>query len=183
MTKKHTKHKKHTKYKKHLIGAAVIALLAASAFTAYINLHSKTHQVTPQIAITASSKCDASLWQHLYNFKRLHIINQCVTVTGIIDRIDHKPDGDFHIRLKLDSAYSSMLNKKNNSVQGGDLVIEPICETKPTQIDAISACRNYQSNVIVPTVGTRVQVVGAYVLDNIHGWNEIHPVTSVTVLK
>jgi hypothetical protein len=32
-----------------------------------------------------------------------------------------------------------------------------------------------RSRVAVPEVGTRVQVVGPWVEDTQHGWNEIHP--------
>lgn len=135
---------------------------------------------TPAPAAAASA-CDASLWNHIYHSYRLTVLQQCTTVTGTIDHIIHEKDGDTHIRLKLDPAYTSMLNAKNNSAQYGDLVLEPVCEETPTQSDAISACSGYRSSVVVPGDGTHVSVTGSYVLDTDHGWNEIHPVTSITV--
>lgn len=139
---------------------------------------------TPAPAPTAvASSCDASLWNHIYHSYRLTVLQQCTTVTGTIDHIIHEKDGDTHIRLKLDPAFASMLNSKNMSAQYGDLVLEPVCEETPTQSDAISACAGYQSNVVVPGDGSHVSVTGSYVLDTDHGWNEIHPVTSITVTQ
>lgn len=171
--------KKHKKY--FLGGAAFLAILAVLAFTvAHKPLNSSSSQTAHQGRVTVSTACDTSLEQHVYHPARLHVINKCVSVTGTIDRSTKEADGDVHIRLKVDSKYSFMLNAKNNSIQHGDLVLEPVCEATPTQTDAVSACTNYHSSVTVPAVGTHVQVVGPYVLDADHGWNEIHPVTSIT---
>ncbi|TAN26575.1 MAG: hypothetical protein EPN30_04355 [Actinomycetota bacterium] len=72
-----------------------------------------------------------------------------------------------------------MVNNKNISEQHGDLVLEAVCEESPTQADAVSACANYRSSVVIPAVGTHVAVTGSYVFDADHGWNEIHPITSI----
>jgi hypothetical protein len=67
--------------------------------------------------------------------------------------------------------------------QFGDLVLEPICMNRVTQLDAISACQNFHQNIDIPAIGSHVEVTGSYVLDNEHGkWAEIHPVTSITKL-
>jgi hypothetical protein len=76
-----------------------------------------------------------------------------------------------------------MVNPVNVAQQHGDLVLEPVCERKVTQTDAEEACSGYRSPVTVPPVGTHVDVIGAYVNDTEHGWNEIHPVTSITNWK
>ena len=65
--------------------------------------------------------------------------------------------------------------------QFGDLVVEPICMNRVTQMDAISACQNFRQSIDIPAVGIMYQVTGSYVLDKQHGkWAEIHPVTSIT---
>jgi hypothetical protein len=46
----------------------------------------------------------------------------------------------------------------------------------------VSACQGYTNQVSIPSVGQHVSVVGQYVTDLDHGWNEIHPVYSVIVL-
>jgi hypothetical protein len=138
--------------------------------------------------------CDSSLWSHVYagdprRFSRpqdrLQVIQDCVSVTGTIESKPRgEPDGDFHIRLKLDPQYSSMLNAKNRSGQHGALVVEPVCMNPVTQKDTLDehACDGFSQHVYTPDmVGSHVRVTGAYVTDMEHGWNEIHPVTSITI--
>jgi len=129
----------------------------------------------------AGQQCDGRLWQHVYHSQRLVPIRACVTVTGTIVFIKPEADGDLHMRLHLDPAYSSMLNGLNKSQQAGNLVIEPICFNKPTQGDAIPVCGSFRQQIQIPAVGTHVTVTGAFVLDQEagHGWNEIHPITSM----
>jgi len=52
-----------------------------------------------------------------------------------------------------------------------------------TQKDAQSACQGYTDHIVLAPVGSRVRIVGSYVQDTFHAkWNEIHPVTSITVI-
>lgn len=125
-------------------------------------------------------KCDDSLWKYVHSPSRLKIIKNCISVTGIIISEKSKPDGDYHIRLKLDSQYKHLLNTKNMSRQGGTLVLEPICENKVTQKDSKKACAKYKGDIEDAAKGAHVKVTGSYVLDKYHGWNEIHPVSSIT---
>ncbi len=140
---------------------------------------SKSASTSSTGAASKSYNCDASLWNHIYHAYRLHIIQRCVTVSGTIDHLIHEADGDIHVRLHLDAAYSKMLDSKNISEQHGDLVLEAVCEESPTQSDALRACANYRSVVDIPPVGTHVTATGSYVFDADHGWNEIHPITSI----
>ncbi len=47
-----------------------------------------------------------------------------------------------------------------------------------TQADAVEPCSGFHQDLQV-YVGEHVMVMGAYVLDTEHGWNEIHPITSI----
>ena len=123
------------------------------------------------------------LWQHVYNPQRLEVKKSCVTVTGIIASRKPEPDGDLHIRLKLDSQFEGMLNEGNNNHQGGNLVVEPICDHTVSQSDAVAACETFHSAIPRYPVGTRVAVIGSYVLDHEHGWMEIHPVVRITPVQ
>jgi hypothetical protein len=108
----------------------------------------------------SSNQCDKSLWNHVYNPSRLQLVDNCRTVSGVIDSIRTEQDGDYHIRLKLDPQFSSFINSANVIGQSGDLVVEPICINPVTQPDA-----------------------GSYVLDKQHGdWAEIHPVTFISII-
>jgi hypothetical protein len=129
-------------------------------------------------------QCDQSLWNHVYNPQRLQVVESCKTVTGIIESKRVEADGDYHIRLKLDPQYANLINQANVNAQLGDLVVEPICMNRVTQLDAISACQNFRQNIDIPAVGTHVQVTGSYILDKEHGsWAETHPVTYITKIS
>jgi hypothetical protein len=132
-------------------------------------------------AQSGSAQCDSSLWHHVYNSYRLHVNTQCMTISGTVYSLIYEADGDIHIRVTLDSPYTYMLNASNYSGQYGKLVCEPLCATTCTQADAISSCAGFTNTVFIPTVGEHVLVTGSYVTDNDHGWNEIHPITSIVI--
>lgn len=145
---------------------------------------SPRHTAVPAVA----SKCiqpDAP-GSHVYSPDRLEVLNPCVTVTGYIDFIRHEADGDFHIGLRLDARYAGLVNACNrtclNGAEQGDLVVEPVCMNTPTQADAVKSCVGYHNPLVIPPVGSHVQMTGAYVLDLDHGWTEIHPLMSVRVI-
>jgi hypothetical protein len=110
-------------------------------------------------------------------------LNPCISVTGAVDEVRNEPDGDFHIRFRLDQQFSSLLNQNNISSQQGDLVLEPICQGKITQPDAVQPCSGYGGPHFQPQVGQRYLVWGAHVFDSAHGWNELHPVTSMQPIQ
>lgn len=153
---------------------------------------------TPSTASTESAAgpaagagCDRTLWNHVYHPARLIVKNACVTATGTIvdatagrrsDGVRHEADGDTHGWLKVDPQFKDMLNAGNTSAEGGNLVFEIVCRFPVTQKDAKSACQGYSDQVQLPPVGSHVSVVGTFVQDTFHAqWNEIHPVTSISI--
>jgi len=103
----------------------------------------------------------------------------------VIDSAVREKDGDWHIRLKVDPQYQSMLNAKNMSGQKGHLVLEPVCSNPVTQPDTIQegSCVGFSQHLYTQSLLHRhVEAIGAYVNDTEHGWNEIHPVTSLSPL-
>lgn len=76
----------------------------------------------------------------MYHPQRLKIIDSCKTVSGVIQSIKKEQDGDYHIQLKLDSQFSSLINSANVKYQHGYLVLEPVCQGIVTQGDAKSVC-------------------------------------------
>ena len=130
--------------------------------------------------------CDPTLWPHVYHPTRLVKIEDCIAVTGTIQHVKPEADGDLHIQLKVDPEFEGLLNDANKTAQANSLVLEPICQHAATQLDAISSCRDFHSNVDVPKKGTKIRVTGSYVLDTEkpdHGWTEIHPVTKIEVVE
>jgi hypothetical protein len=122
-----------------------------------------------------------STQSHTYNPDRLVVYKACQTVSGIVDRVIVETDGDYHIRLGLDTAYQNLTNSVNVSDQYGDLVLEIVCANTVTQPDAKDACQNYVNHVTVPQEGQHIVATGPYVLDVNHGWTEIHPVYSLMI--
>lgn len=127
--------------------------------------------------------CLDSLWNHVYNSYRLIVHDSCMSVTGTIEDCYSEADGDYHIRLHVDTQYYYLLNADNLSDEDGDLVCEPICVAAITQSDAVEPCADFTNHVYIPSIGEYVKITGPYVTDNDHGWNELHPVTSVVIVS
>ena len=128
---------------------------------------------------SAAAACDASLWNHVYNPKRLQIVNQCITVTGIVRESTPDEDGDQHFLLKLDRGQDQLLKKRNVTKKNGALVVEIVCANRTKLKKAKAACAGYTNRIPLPAVGSHVKVTGSYVIDTHNGWAEIHPASQV----
>ncbi len=141
---------------------------------------------SPSVSPVSSCVLPSDPNSHVYNPDRLKVLSSCISVTGTIDFIRHEADGDYHIGLKVDSQYSNLPNACNSTCAGGaehgDLVVEPVCMDAPVQPDAISSCVGYHNTIVIPPVGSHVEMTGAYVLDQVHGWTELHPLVEVHVI-
>ncbi len=137
-------------------------------------------------SLTAVNPCVGDPRAHVYSPDRLQLLAPCIELTGTIDSETPQADGDYHVRLHLDPgqtcAGQPCLDADNASQQGGDLILEPVCENPITQADAVAACQGYHNPLVLPPVGSHVSVMGPFVLDTDHGWDEIHPLESVTVV-
>ncbi len=131
----------------------------------------------------AASGCDASLWAHVYNPSRLTKLNDCIAVSGVVEESSADDDGDQHFLLKLDPGQKHLLTKKNKSKKSGDLVVEIVC-ANPVRLKKVKfACDGYVNRVRSPAVGSHVKVVGTYVVDTHNGWAEVHPASSVSLVR
>ena len=114
----------------------------------------------------------------VYNPDRLQVAAACIYVTGTIGAVRREADGDLHLLLNLDPAYTHYLTPANQGEELGDLVIEPVCVKSVTQVDAESTCAADPDPMSAPfpVVGERVWMEGRYVFDLQHGgWAELHP--------
>jgi hypothetical protein len=164
-------------------------------FARYVRISTAETPAPPATPITApSTECDSSISAHVYHPNRLILKQECIAVTGTIvdatatqskhqaDGTRHEKDGDTHGWLKVDSGFENLLNSGNINDEDGNLVFEIICRFPVTQTDAKTACQGYTDRISLPPVGSHVRIVGRFVQDTFHGqWNEIHPVTSITV--
>jgi hypothetical protein len=97
----------------------------------------------------------------VYHPDRLKVKSRCVRAVGTVEKLKFEDyDGDVHIELHLDRSQSKLLADGNDQVDG-TLIVEIIPWDR--------------SRVRVPEVGQRIEVVGPWVDDTAHGWNEIHP--------
>ena len=142
-----------------------------------------THVSTQTKPLKVLIDCDDSLWNHVYHSYRLEVIEKCKRVTGTIIATRFEADVDVHILLKLDKGQENLLNEMNYESQDSCLVVEPICCSVVTQTSAKGICTGYVNDVYLPKVGEHVEVIGTFVLDTKHSWNEIHPVTRIAPMK
>ena len=127
--------------------------------------------------------CDTSFWKYVYNPDRLEVIDKCKTVTGVIEESSADEDGDQHMLLKLDDGQEDLLTKKNIKKKQGDLVIEAVCANKTTLPKVGNTCNGYINKIQIPKLGDHVKVTGSLVIDSHNGWEEIHPITKIEILK
>jgi len=104
---------------------------------------------------------------------RFSVLSTCEKVVGIVYDMKEtrEDDGDYQFNLELESQYKQLLNNENKKQVQDMLVIE--ITSKDQQSDAIH----------IPKNGDKIEVYGAWVTDNPHGWNEIHPAWKITILN
>jgi len=129
---------------------------------------------------------------------RLHVKNDCVTVSGTVDCLRREDDGDIHIRMRVDPAYRRLLTPANAFQRcaghaGPHLVVEIIPQHGHLPFLTNSASRGGFVTPAAPAVGDHVTVTGPLVWDsnilhdliypgkNVANWAEIHPAWNVTV--
>jgi hypothetical protein len=115
--------------------------------------------------------------RYVYHPARLAVLAACIRVTGTIAFVRDEADGDLHLGLALDAPYARLVVAANAGAERGDLVIEPVCELRVTQTDAITTCAADPDPLRgLPSLGEHVWMEGRYVADLQHGgWRELHP--------
>ncbi len=165
---------------KQVRAIALFLLVGGCSFFVAYQLSHRVQTSEPEAPPqTSATQCDQCLWKYVYNPGRLQVLDPCISVTGTVEETHKEADGDVHILFRLDQQFESLLNEKNISRQHGDLILEPICQGKVRQADAEESCSGYNGPYFEPQIGQRYLVSGAYVHDADHGWNELHPVTSM----
>jgi hypothetical protein len=114
----------------------------------------------------------------------LRVIQPCATVTGRVDCISVEPDGDSHLRLRVDPEYVGLLARANVEQtcaqnRGPHLVVEILpqhCGVPQRNAQDNCADRGGFTTPAYPKVGAHVSVTGPLVADREHhDWVEIHP--------
>jgi hypothetical protein len=128
-----------------------------------------------------AADCNADLWKHIDHPERLRVIEACTAVAGRVVSLYRAADGDLHIGL--DPEQKSTLNLINVMHAQRRLVVEVICDHPATNPEDALACAGFASSVTLASVGDHVRITGAYVTDRDNGWNEVHPVSRIEVLR
>jgi hypothetical protein len=128
-----------------------------------------------------AADCNADLWKHVYSPERLAVIEACTAVEGRVASVHRAVDGDLHIGL--DPEQKSTLNLANAMHAQRRLIVEVVCDHPTTKQQPSSACAGFTSQITAPSIGDHVRVTGAYVTDHDNGWNEVHPVTRIEILR
>lgn len=141
-------------------------------------------QENSKVVALPKDDCDQSLWNHVYSPSRLFIIQPCVEINGVIERIDQMADGDNHIYFRPDKGYPKLVNIFNQVFAGSNIIGEVVClKTDKIEKGAKKSCGGYVNKIEVPKVGSHVKMYGFYVLDKGVGWMEIHPITNIVTLE
>ena len=102
----------------------------------------------------------------VYHPDRLLVLDPCKLVSGRVALIrPHEEDGDLHFDVAV--ADKGLLRSGNYGEQEGLLVVE-------------FTPRDF-GHLPPPSVGDRGTLLGAWVDDSQHDWNEIHPVWAVSI--
>lgn len=103
---------------------------------------------------------------------RFTVLSPCEHIIGIVHNMTgiKKQDGDYQFNLAVQKPYRKLLNEVNIKKVQGMLVVEIIPKDQNS------------SSVQIPKNGDKIGAYGAWVTDNLKGWNELHPAWNVTIL-
>jgi hypothetical protein len=107
--------------------------------------------------------CPSNALLGVYHAYRLTVLGTCTWFVGIVVKVTGEKDGDYHVNVAPDIGYSAFLNSGDRDHQGGALVTEIM-----------------KGQVLpIPSVGEHISLFGTWVLDENHGWNEMHPIWAI----
>ena len=153
-----------------LYSLITVAVLSAGALYAYTNYFGP--QTVIQTNADKTNCRQGNVLDGVIRQARFTVISTCEKVVGVVHDMTgtKQSDGDYQFNLILQGPYKRLLNQVNNNQVNGMLVIEIIPQDQNSKF------------VQIPKNGDRIVAYGAWVTDNPHGWNELHPAWKVKVL-
>ena len=115
--------------------------------------------------------------RYVHHPARLQVLAACIRVTAGSHSSAPTPMATYTWASPSTLLYVHLVVAANSGVERGDLVIEPISESRVTQADAIATCAADRDPLrALPTLGEHVWMEGRFFadLDN-GGWRELHP--------
>ena len=126
----------------------------------------------PPRVIGADGCVQGDVLAGVYLPSRLQVLEPCVTIEAIVREVEPREvgenDGDFSFNVELAPADERLLNDGNRQNFHGWLHLEIVPQDR--------------ASLPTPAEGQRIRATGPWVLDRVHGHNEIHPVWSLTIL-
>jgi hypothetical protein len=118
---------------------------------------------------------------HVYTPDRLKVLDPCKHAEGVIVDVAGEDDGDHHLWFTPDPAYAYLMNPENHFQGKPSMLAEitPDCAGNPDDSAAAAKCQ--KTHLPIPKLGDHVAINGPWIFDSNHGWNEIHPVDSITI--
>jgi hypothetical protein len=126
----------------------------------------------------------------VHSAERLKVLKSCVAFQGIVSEAPARnPDGDVSFNATPDAGYANLLNAANRAKDGLHIEIvprdQPGCTPgQPVHVGDVPDLGVCSGRALVgPALGTHVRVIGAWVVDLLNHWNEIHPAWSIEILR
>jgi hypothetical protein len=162
------------------VGSRLTALTAAAvaaALTACAGGSLASSSPAPNACRSAAP--EAGVWGP----DRLQVLSACTVAAGVVLEVAREADGDHHIWFRVDQGYERLLNSENHFQARPAMLAEitPACPLDTNPADGSAAARCPPASLPIPVIGDHISVRGPWVLDREHGWNEIHPVESITI--
>lgn len=162
--------KKNKRDKVFIISIAVVAVVAIMTAYGYTNYFGpKTILQTNADTINCRQ---GNVLDGVDRQARFTVLSTCEKVIGVVHDMKgtKELDGDYQFNIAINGTYKRLLNDQNNKQVNGMLVVEIIPKDQGSSL------------VKIPKNGDLIEAYGAWVTDNPHGWNEIHPAWKIRLL-
>lgn len=149
-----------------IIGAIAAAIIIGGGLYAYAKYFGP--QTVVQTNPDTANCRQGNIFDGVDRQSRFTVLSTCETAVGVVHDMSgsKQDDGDYQFNLDVEPQYKRLLNNQNS----GMLVVEIIPKDQNS------------ASIQIPKNGDRIEIHGAWLTDNPHGWNEIHPAWIVKVL-
>ena len=155
----------------------LVIIISISAIVSFASIYAYTNYFGTKSVLQTNhneQNCrQGNIFDGIDRQARFFVLSTCEKAVGVVHDMKEtmENDGDYQFNLELDSQYKQLLNDENNKQVQGMMVIE------------ITSYDQQSNAVQIPNNGDKIEVYGALVTDNPHGWNEIHPAWKVIILN
>ena len=151
-----------------------------------------TRPILAGIVLVALVLGGKSLWNSLHNPNKIvdscgntasaltasNLLHACVSVIGKVQHVSALSNGNLQVQLLPSANSSYAVNYRNQALQNGDLLIELPCSSSTnTPSQYFQTCATFTKTVEEPSINTELTYTGNLVINPIHGWVEMQPIS------